>query len=353
MAGAARRVVRLVALGVIVAAAGGVLASGPAGAQTAPPIGGPGEYVESWAVSPGSDEPGRTSSRAAFSYRVAPGAALSDVVTVWNYSTVPLRFRVFSADAFNAADGAFSVGGTDEPPKDLGAWITVGSSVVTVPARSSATLPVQITVPRDATPGDHAAAILVATDATGIARGGNAVAIERRSGARVYLRVDGDVSPALLVDEVRSNYRGELNPLAGTLEVEWTVRNPGNVRLSADQRLVVRDAFGRTVADRPAPKLDQLLPGNSATFRQTVRDVPATIRVKAVVEVEPATAPDAADEPVPAAFRVATTTWALPQILLPVLALAYLVWRLVGRWRRRRSAPAAGRPGPVPEPLRV
>jgi hypothetical protein len=346
-------VLALVALG----AFGPVGLSGaePAAAQTAPPVGGAGEYVESWAVTPGTDEPGRVSSRSSFSYRVAPGATLTDSVTVWNYSPVAVQFRVFSADAFNATDGTFTVGPTDEPPKDVGRWVRVGSSVVTVPARSSATLPVEVVVPRDASPGDHAGAILVTTTAVGRSRGGTSVDIERRSGARFYLRVDGSVSPALVADDVRSTYRGELDPFGGSLEVEWTVRNPGNVRLRADQRLVVRDAIGRTIVNRRAPRVENLLPGNSATFRETVRGVPATVRVKAVVEIEPRSAPGAEDEAVPSAFSVATTTWALPQILLPLVALAYLVGRLVrrARGRRRSDRSPSGTPERTPEPAGV
>ena len=341
------------------AAAVALLAAFPvsfAHAQTIdPPVGNDGEYVESWAVSPVGEDPGEPSSRPNFSYRVAPGGTVEDAVTVWNYSPVPVQFRLFPTDAFNTDSGAWALLKTGKAPKDLGAWISVASGAVTVPAQSSVTVPITLQVPKDASPGDHAAAVLAASNAVGTTDQGSQVNLERRTGPRVYLRVAGAVSPELTIESMSSKYHGKFNPFDGDLDVEWTVRNPGNVRMGATQRLVVKDIFGRTVKTQKVERIDELLPGNAATYRATVSGVPATLRVKATVQVEPFGTSAIEGDTVPEPFSGTSTAWAIPWTLLLLLALAYLCYRLYRRWRDREQEeePPSGAVPPerIPEPV--
>lgn len=310
-------------------------------------------YVESWALSPVGDQPGEASSRPNLTYSVAPGSTVEDAVTLWNYSSVPVLFRLVSTDAFNNDTGEFAVLSASKPSADLGSWIELGTDTVTVPARTSVTIPVTLRVPADATPGDHAAAVLAASDTVGVDAQGNEVRLDRRTGPRVYLRVAGAVDPALVVEDVGSKYHGEFNPFSGSLDVSYTVRNPGNVRLGAKQQLVVTDIFGRTVATERLRPIKELLPGNAVTFHESVDGVPATLRVKARIELEPI-APTGVSDELPEPVSASTSAWAIPWTLLLLLALAYLLWRLYRRWRdQREELPPTEptMPEPVPEPV--
>jgi len=317
-----------------------------------PPVA-PGEFVESWALSPAGDQAGEPSSRATLSYTVAPGGTIDDAVTLWNYSAVPIRFRLLATDAFNNKSGAFSLLRSDESPEDLGAWISVGTSAVRVPARTSVTIPITLRVPPDALPGDHAAAILAASETVGVDDRGNRIDLDRRTGPRVYLRVSGPVNPELVIEDMSSKYHGAFNPFDGGLDVTYTVRNPGNVRLGAKQTLVVKDVFGRTVETRKLDDLEELLPGNIVTFTEHMTGVPATFRVSATVQLEPFTPRGVTDEP-PSELSATTHAWAIPWTLLLLLALAYVLWRLSRRWRDRRSTPPSSPSAPerIPEPVR-
>jgi len=351
----AARVAALVLVVALCVAAFAALTEAPGGAQSAdPPIAG-NEYVESWALSPTGQDPTQPGTRPNLVYTVAPGGTLEDSVTLWNYSSRPVTFRLLATDAFNNETGDFSLLKSSEAPEDLGAWISLGTTVVTIPPRTSGVIPIVLKVPADADPGDHAAAILAATDTVGVDGQGTEVRLDRRTGPRVYLRVSGPVNPELVVEDLSSKYHGRFNPFSGSLEVEYTVRNPGNVRLGARQTLVVTDIFGRTVAEQPLRRIDELLPGNAVTFRETVDGVPATLRVKATIRLEPFAPRDVSDRDAPPATSATTAAWAIPWTLLLVLALAYLLWRIARRWRGEEDPeepPAAAPPSArVPEPV--
>jgi hypothetical protein len=306
------------------------IGGGTAGAQAQPEPG----FSQTWALSPTGDNPGEPSSRPSLTYNVAPGGTIDDSVTLWNYSSVPVQFRIVATDAYNNATGDFALLRSNQRAKDLGSWIQVGTSSLSLPARTSASIPIKITVPPDASPGDHAAAVLASSDTITVDDQGNEVALDRRIGPRVYLRVAGPVVPDLSVEELSSKYVGGLNPLGGTMEVEYTVRNEGNVRMGARHRVVVKDIFGRTVGTERMRPIAELLPGNTVTYQASVDGVPATLRAKATVQVEPVS-PQGVDEAPAEPVSASSTAWAVPWSLLLVLVVAYALWRLYRRWRER------------------
>jgi len=303
-----------------------------------PPIDPNGSFVESWALAPTGEDPSQPSSRGTLSYTADPGGTVDDSVTLWNYSSTPVTFHIYPTDAFNNEQGVFSLLRANEPAKDLGTWITTGTSSITVPGRTSATIPVKVTVPEGATPGDHAAAILAAATAVAVDGQGHQVSLERRTGTRVYLRVRGTIDPSLVVQDLSTKYHGSFNPLDGSLDVHYTVANEGNVRLGARQRLVVKDIFGRTVATKDLDPIDELLPGNAVSFDETISGVPAAISVKTTVELTP-TSPRGVNDQPPPATSASTRAWAIPWSVLLVIVLALLAWRLYRRWRDREAEP--------------
>lgn len=55
--------------------------------------------------------------------------------------------------------------------------------------------------------------------------------LDQRIGARVHIRLAGDVRPELTVTQVAADYAGSLNPFSrGTAVVTYRVTNTGNVR---------------------------------------------------------------------------------------------------------------------------
>jgi uncharacterized membrane protein len=311
------------------------------------------DEVNSWSLSPSGADPGQPGARPNLSYSLAPGATVEDSVVLRNYSNVQLTFRVYATDAFNNETGDFSLLDGNTAPKDVGSWVKVSQESITLAPDTGIDIPITIQVPADAQPGDHSGAIL-ASSRTAAADGSRQVLLDRRVGSRLYLRVDGKVNPGLVVEDLKTSYDANVNPLGGDLDVSYTVRNAGNIRLGARQEVEINDLLG-TVETRKGKDISQLLPGNSLTFHQHFSGIAATIRVSADVKITPVAIAGADVAPQPSTTRTAHT-WAIPWSLLLLLAvLAAVVW-VLRRQRRRagrsggasspRSGPGGGQGGP-------
>ncbi|MEU6653082.1 DUF916 domain-containing protein [Streptomyces sp. NPDC046900] len=276
-----------------------------------------------------------------FSYGATPGAIVKDHIAVFNYGTKPLMLKVYAQDAFTTADGGFDLYAAKRKPTDAGAWVKLAKNRVKIPARSRVIVPFTLTVPTKATPGDHTGGIVASLAASATDKKGNKVAVDQRVGARIYLRVSGEITSRLAVENLHTEYHGTANPFGGgSATVTYTVRNTGNVRLAAHQAVSVRDAFGGTAKVAKLRDLPELLPGDAVTMTTTATGVFPAFRDTATVMVDPQ--PVRGDVKFRILPRVTRTVafsavpWALLAVLL-VLAGAATVWLV--RRRRRRNPP--------------
>jgi hypothetical protein len=299
--------------------------------------------VQSWALAPAgsSDDPDQPNNRPNLSYELDPGAVVQDAVTLFNYGNVPLNFEVYATDAFNNEQGQFDILPGDKVPDDVGLWITLPSRRITLQAGQQVRLPITVTVPDDAKPGDHVGAIVASSTALGTGPDGAAVAVDRRTGTRVYVRVAGPVEPELAVEHVTTTYEPSLNPLGGTAEVTYTIRNRGNVRLAGTHQVEVSGPLGLFGRSKAAKDLPELLPGERYTVRERFTGVPAAVLERTEVHLEPAGA-DAA-----ATSRSAMTF--APPLTLVFLALATWLGLRARRAYRRHRAEDGHRPEPEPQ----
>lgn len=301
---------------------------------------GDGDIVHSWTLVPAAAEnPERAGSyRPNLSYEAAPGATIDDAVTVFNYGTVPLTFAVFGTDAFNNPDGDFDLLPTAEEPTDVGSWVTVAQRNITVPAGALATLPITITVPADARPGDHVGAVLASAPVEGTGPDGKLVSFDRRTGTRLYVRVDGPLAPELAVTKVSTVYRPALNPAGGSAQVTYRIENRGNVRLGADHRASVSGPLGLAAKRATGEPVKELLPGEDVTFTTTIDGVLAGGVALTEVTVDPVPIGDLSE------LESATgrsTTLALPLTVLALVAATALA--LYARRAYRRHQPGDAR----------
>ncbi|MDK0519373.1 DUF916 domain-containing protein [Streptomyces sp. ML-6] len=294
-----------------------------------------------WSVYPATTRAGQ---RPYFFLSADPGATLTDQVTVTNRTDRPRTFRLYAADAYNTArDGGFAVRSRDEKQRSIGAWARPGRDRITVRAHGSVTVPVTLTVPEDAEPGDHPGA-LVALDEHVDPAGGGAVAVGIRQavGARIHLRVNGPTMPALSVDDIRIEHTRPLVPGTGRSRavISYTLRNRGNVTLAPKVALRAEGLFGRTLLARDLEKVpSELLP------RQEVR---LTERWDGAPQLEwgevrlTATARDTRGSATATYFAV---PWAVAGALLVAVGAAAALW-LRARRRRARTAREEARQAP-------
>ncbi|WP_168210139.1 WxL protein peptidoglycan domain-containing protein [Oerskovia sp. KBS0722] len=295
-----------------------------------------------WAVEPATaDGP---DGRVSFRLTVDPGGLASDHVTVTNFSDHPATFDVYASDGVVTADGQFDLLPAGTTPADGGAWITLGegdaagpTQRVEVAAESSVTVPFTVSVPADATPGDHPAGVVAA-----LARpegDASAVTFDTRVGARVHLRVAGELAPALALTDVRATYEPSWNPFApGAVRVDYTVANEGNVRLGADTQVAGSGLFGWNARDVVAPAQREVLPGQEASGSVVLDGVWPLGKVSGDLTTTPLVVGDDVIEVALAPATGTYTAWTLPWVQLGSLLVLVGAVLAVLRARRRREA---------------
>lgn len=327
----------------------------PVGAAPAPPpapagTGGFNFGVRPWA-SPGAP------ARSAFTFDLAPGQTVNDRVELVNSGDSPKPFYVYASDAYTTEiGGGFALQLRTDRPRDAAAWTTLPVTQYTVPARSAALVPFQITAPADATPGDHTAAIVaeeVLTPST-LDHGAGVVPVHRVA-ARVYLRVQGPIHPALQIERLTVSRREPVLPYLtgrGSTTVTFSLVNAGNVRTQLDEiDFRLTGAFGRSLRSaalkRPrdgqpeaAAFPEQVIPGSRVQFSQTFDGLPPLDAITAAVTVR------AEDSLLHGGLITsrATTFWVVPWLALALLLAAGVGLVAARRWRLRRAGGSAGGP---------
>lgn len=297
----------------------------------------PGAEV-SWGVAP-IREPGGGAPRPNFVLAAEPGDTVDDAMTVSNLGDAALVLDVYASDAFNTSDGDTDLLPRGEEPVDLGAWLRPELDSVELAPGASIEVPFRIDVPDDAAPGDHVAGLVTSLVLDGGVDG--EVAVERRLGVRVYLRVGGPLRPEITFRSLDVAYRSSWNPFApGSMAVRYEVENTGNVRLRARRRAEAAGVLGAT-ATAEGVDMPELLPGNTYELTQELVGVWPALGTEVQVTLEPydPIAPSADRAPASAVARTTTTLWPVATVVALVVLVA-LLGAVGALARRRRAAPA-------------
>jgi hypothetical protein len=285
------------------------------------------EQVHSWSLAPGgSSDPVQAGNRVDLAYDAVPGTTIDDAVTLYNYSNVTLNFRVYATDAFNNDTGDFDILPGSEDPTDVGSWVVLAQENITVVPCSQATIPLTITVPGDASPGDHAGAVVASSETSGSNGDGQAVTVDRRTGTRMYVRVAGPIHAELAIEDLKTDYRPSVNPFDGTAKVSYRIVNRGNVREGGTHSVSVSGPFGLFEKKSAPSDLAELLPGQSLSVTTELDGVPALGWVSTHVDLTP-------EGDAPPVSRT-NTAFALPITIL-LLLVAAIFGVLAARARRR------------------
>jgi dihydroorotate dehydrogenase (fumarate) len=322
---------RVVAAGLV----GLVLAGGLAAASAALPA--YADDTDGISGSP-SDESG-ADGRSRFSYQVSPGQQIVDNYVVRNTGTTGQTMKVFATDAYNTDDGSYGLLDTDAAPADAGNWVSFAGGVksleIPLDPGASQVLPFTIDVPADAAPGDHAAGIVISvTSAEG------QILVDRRVATRLYVRVPGDLQPALTISSIAADYNGQFNPLDGETAITFTVKNSGNVALAANMVAGVNTYFGIGAGPQTRQELSEMLPGSTRTITMTVTGVGQLGYLNPYVSLQPTVDDDAMNPGPLAQVNRDTVTFAVPWLLLALLVIAAGVWGFI-RLRRARDEKTA------------
>lgn len=280
-----------------------------------------------WALGPAT--PDGADGRISLRHTIDPGASADDQVVLTNFSSRATTFTLYTGDGVVDDGGTFDIGAAGDTPTDSGSWIALGPVdgaqpdadgrlVLQVAAESSVLVPLTITVPADATPGDHPAGVVAE-----LAAGEGAVQLASRVGVRVHLRVAGDVVADLRVTDVQARWVPSWNPFAtGTVHLSYDIENAGNVRLGSATS---------TASHR------EILPGRAVTVEADLRAWPA-VRSTGQIEVRPGVVGDDALAVVLLTESSGFGVWTVPWAQLALVAVVVALLLVVRRTRRRAAA---------------
>jgi hypothetical protein len=322
--------------------------STPTGTATTTPTTPGDDGTRAWSVRPATAK-GLPDSRTHFTLQGSPGQDVLDQVLVTNSSKVAASFDIYATDAFNTPAGAFDLLPAAKKPVDIGSWITFPANTVSIPAGQSVAVQFKISVPANASPGDHAGGVVVSLSS------GSNVRLDTRVASRVYLRVPGFLRPTLSVTYVQPTFTGStLNPFTsgGGIDVSYTVVNTGNIRLQSHPTVSAKSAlFGATLASTKPADLAELLPGQQVTYTAHLDGVYPAGPITVDVALQPYADPQQPVGQTIPTFDGSATIWAIPWVLVLVIllilgGLAYLALRIV---RRRRGGGDAVKPKKDPK----
>ncbi len=264
-----------------------------------------------------------------------PGQVVTEHLAVRNFSDSAVVFSLKAADGYLTDKGRFNMLPSNEKSVDGGTWITVQEKV-SVGAKETKVVPFTITVPADASPGDHPAGI-----AATVTSSGGTVAVESRVGFRVMLRASGTITASMAIENLTATYTPSWNPFAGgTVRIGYTATNTGNVAVTGGGQVTVAELFGLKERDTPA-QIEEMLRGGDRAVETRVNGVWGLGPMRATVEVTPAVLGGDATGADIRTTSATVTTWALPWAQLALaLALGVLVFaaRTVARRRKQRLA---------------
>jgi hypothetical protein len=123
----------------------------------------------------------------------------------------------------------------------LAEWITLSKDPIAIPAEESVAIPLTVTVPEDATPGGHFAAILIGTRPLD-----TKAAFQVRTSQIVtslfFVRIAGDVIENGTIREFRASKTFVSTPQA---DFEVRFENKGNVHLQPQGQILITNMWGK------------------------------------------------------------------------------------------------------------
>ena len=287
-----------------------------------------------WSVAPADNDLG--DARPNFQYAAEPGQTIDDAIVVTNMTAAPLTLAVYAADAFTTSSGQLDLLPAGEPSTDVGTWVDLDEDEVTLDAGEAATIPFTVTVPDDATPGDHSGGIVTSFRST---QSGSTVALDSRLGSRMHVRVAGELTPAVDATDVRVDYHPSWNPFAsGSATVHYVLRNTGNTRAVATDSASVAGPMGLLEASSDQTTTPELTARSEIDRAIEVTGAWPSFRLKATVDVIPESV-GVGGETLPA-LVVTGSAWAVPWSLLVLVGLVVAAAILVPTFRERRRSRA-------------
>lgn len=184
---------------------------------------------------PRTDNP-RTES--IFVHTLEPGDVKEEGMLTVNNSAEQKTMLVYAVDSTPSTGGAFACAQASVVAKDVGAWITLAKSEVTLEPGTNELVPFTIRVPQNASVGEHNGCIVM-QEKKEKAQAGSGASLSFRTGLRVAITIPGELTRKLELVGFTVT-KGKDNSFL----LHPQVKNTGNVSIDADAKVITRYFFG-------------------------------------------------------------------------------------------------------------
>lgn len=190
---------------------------------------------------PAFPRPDNPRSESIFIHATTPGASIDEGVYVINNSSTKKTLLLYAADSTKSTDGGYACKQFAEPQTNVGTWITLEKSEVTLEPNSKELIPFTISVPASADVGEHNGCILIQEkEINRTMKPG--VNLSLRTGMRVLLIMPGNIIRSLVVQEFQVEKLEN-----GKIVIHTGVENKGNVSVDADIKVLVTGLWNNLI----------------------------------------------------------------------------------------------------------
>ncbi|MBZ9569752.1 DUF916 domain-containing protein, partial [Patescibacteria group bacterium] len=175
--------------------------------------------AEGVGVSPAYPDPDVKGSDIWFVHNLERGESITDYLKLVNISSEKtMMVKLYPVDAVVTSKGVFNPLAETDPKKDIGAWIEFSVSEVTLAPEETRIIPFTLTIPENASVGDHLGAV-IAEKGELKPSGQPGLSIKTRVGIRVWNTVPGEIVKNLQISNVTWEVKNKkLTPKATTAE---------------------------------------------------------------------------------------------------------------------------------------
>lgn len=142
---------------------------------------------------PAHPDPSIPRSESWFVFSLDLGEIGEDDLLIFNTSDETKTVKLYAVDSVPSNQGNFALANEDAEKKDLGAWVEISESFVTLEPGESREIPFTITIPDDADVGEHSGGIIIQKSNQDEAMGQTGASIVTRVGIRIYNTVPGEI----------------------------------------------------------------------------------------------------------------------------------------------------------------
>lgn len=221
----------------------------------------------SFAARPVHFDKGVPASHSYFVVQAAPGATVTNAVRISNVGNEPGTLLLYPVDATTGATSGAVYDGRNHSRKDVGSWVQLASSRISLAPHSSTLVPFTLHVPADAAPGDHLGGIVAENlQLTNPTQNGDLhVRIRHLTVVAVEVQIPGAASARLTLEGVRPG-GGH-----GYQYVYVKLANTGHLMIKPHGWFTVRNAQGDVIGSVHL-NLDLILPGTSIELPVLLHD---------------------------------------------------------------------------------